>query len=356
MNPTARPGCHVHRRCTATERPSASATSPCSGRCHRVRVRDVVRRPRLAADERGGTAADVGWLAAVYTAPVIIGGRRGVIPDRFDARRVIAADNVIRGVAVASVPIGSARASMTAQLFVVAAIYGLLFMTSIAGIPTLIPRVVGSGISRRNAMESISLRDRGPDRSGARGCRHPPDRAPVVLALDAATYAVCRLPARDACGASARRRPAAGADEARAPAPVERGRSRHRPSRPIHPRCAGDRGDDRMYSSQPQRRDHDRGHPDPRATSSAAARRRSIAPRARSPSASSRAVDRGRIDWRWPLGRSIAIAALVSGLIPSLWLLRPGLRADRDPAASGLVESSLTPWAQTIRMRLSRRS
>jgi MFS family permease len=61
----------------------------------------------------------------------------------------------------------------------------------------------------------------------------------------------------------------------------------------------------------------------------------------------------GAIGWRWPLGRSIAIATLVSGLILSLWLLRPPL-----PllivilAASGLVESSLTPWAQTIRMRL----
>jgi sugar phosphate permease len=61
----------------------------------------------------------------------------------------------------------------------------------------------------------------------------------------------------------------------------------------------------------------------------------------------------GAIDWRWPLGRSIAIAALVSGLILSLWLLRPGLLAlIAILAASGLVESSLTPWAQTIRMRL----
>jgi MFS family permease len=59
--------------------------------------------------ERGGTASDVGWFAAVYTAPVIVGGiAAGVILDRFDPRRVIAADNVIRGIAVASVPIASA--------------------------------------------------------------------------------------------------------------------------------------------------------------------------------------------------------------------------------------------------------
>jgi MFS family permease len=34
--------------------------------------------------ERGGTPADVGWLAAIYTAPVVIGGlAAGVILDRY---------------------------------------------------------------------------------------------------------------------------------------------------------------------------------------------------------------------------------------------------------------------------------
>jgi Na+-transporting NADH:ubiquinone oxidoreductase subunit NqrB len=57
--------------------------------------------------------------------------------------------------------------------------------------------------------------------------------------------------------------------------------------------------------------------------------------------------------WRWPLGRSIAAAAFVSGLILSLMLVRPALPATMAIlASSGFVESSLTPWAQTIRMRL----
>jgi hypothetical protein len=43
----------------------------------------------------------------------------------------------------------------------------------------------------------------------------------------------------------------------------------------------------------------------------------------------------------------------VSGLILSLWLLRPPLIVlGLVLAASGVTESSLTPWAQTIRMRL----
>src|SRR6266550_31717 len=99
--------------------------------------------------ERGGTPAEVGWLAAVYTAPVVVGGI---------AAGVIAADNVIRGLAIASVPIASAFGFLTtAQLFVVAAIYGLLYMTSAAGIPSLIPRLVEAGdLTTANALESIS--------------------------------------------------------------------------------------------------------------------------------------------------------------------------------------------------------
>src|SRR5215208_4205224 len=69
--------------------------------------------------ERGGTPTDVGWLAAVYTAPVIVGGlAAGVILDRYDPRRVLALDSVIRGVVVASVPIAWALNILTtAQLF-----------------------------------------------------------------------------------------------------------------------------------------------------------------------------------------------------------------------------------------------
>src|SRR5580765_2766097 len=93
--------------------------------------------------ERGGTPTDVGWLAAIHTAPVIVGGfASGVILDQFDLR-VVAANNALRGLAMASVPIASVLGVLTTQhLFVVAAIYGLLFMTSAAGIPSLITRLI----------------------------------------------------------------------------------------------------------------------------------------------------------------------------------------------------------------------
>jgi MFS family permease len=61
----------------------------------------------------------------------------------------------------------------------------------------------------------------------------------------------------------------------------------------------------------------------------------------------------GAIRWRWPLGRSIAGAIVLNALISLFLLSRPVF----PPlfvilVLWGMSESSLTPWAQTIRMRL----
>src|SRR5512134_2951544 len=76
--------------------------------------------------ERGGDPGTVGWLAAAYTAPVIVGGlAAGLVLDRFDRRRVLAVDYLVRGLAIASVPIVELLGTLsTAHLFVVAAVYG----------------------------------------------------------------------------------------------------------------------------------------------------------------------------------------------------------------------------------------
>jgi predicted MFS family arabinose efflux permease len=61
----------------------------------------------------------------------------------------------------------------------------------------------------------------------------------------------------------------------------------------------------------------------------------------------------GAVNWRWPLGRSIAWALFTSGLVLLLWLLQPPVIVlCAILFVWGSLSSSLTPWAQTIRMRL----
>jgi MFS family permease len=313
--------------------------------------------------ERGGTPEAVGWLAAVYTAPVVVGGiAAGIILDRFDRRRVLAADNLIRGVAIASVPLAAALGVLTTgQLFVVAGVYGLLYMTSIAGIPSMIPTLVdGDDLTTANAMESITYGIAGLVGPTLAGLVIAVFGAPTVLALDALTYAVfvvCLL---------AMRRPAE-------PAPAweqAAGPAGPRPVVPVAPPPApiGIGPALRFLASSPAilaitimymslnlsggigavvfpiyARDVLAG----------GAATYGLLLSALTAGELAGLLVVGAIRWRWPLGRSIAVGALTSGLILSFLILRPGLPLILVVlVGSGLAESSLTPWAQTIRMRL----
>lgn len=317
--------------------------------------------------ERGGTPADVGWLAAAYTAPVIVGGiAAGVILDRFDPRRVIAADNVIRGVAIASVPIAAALGVLTtAQLYVVAAIYGLLFMTSVAGIPSLITRLVPADkLTTANAMESITYGIAGLVGPAAAGVVIAIFSAPVVLAIDALTYGIFVV-----CLLAMRRE---GAPTATSISPVDAadaGDELAQPGVAVSAPVDGGIGPALRFIL---------GAPAIVATTvmymclnlssgialvvlplyvrdvlDGGSETFGLLLSALTAGELGGLILVGAIGWRWPLGRSIAAAALVSGLILSLWLLRPPLIVlGLVLAASGVTESSLTPWAQTIRMRL----
>ena len=321
--------------------------------------------------ERGGSPADVGWLAAAYTAPVIVGGiAAGVILDRFDPRRVIAADNVIRGVAIASVPIAAGLGILTtAQLYVVAAIYGLLFMTSVAGIPSLITRLVPADkLTTANAMESITYGIAGLVGPAAAGIVIAIFSAPVVLAIDALTYGVfvvCLLAMRregaqtaissspgDAADA------ADAADEPAQPAvaavsaPVGRGigpalqfilRSPAIVATTVMYMCLNLSSGIALVVLPLYVRDVLDGGSEAFGLLLSALTAGELVG----------LILVGAIGWRWPLGRSIAAATLLSGLILAPWALRPPLIILAIIlAASGVTESSLTPWAQTIRMRL----
>jgi MFS family permease len=302
--------------------------------------------------ERGGDAGTVGWLAAAYTGPVVVGGLlAGLILDRYDKRRVLIVDNAIRGICIASVPLAAAAGVLTtAHLFVVAAIYGLLFMTSLAGIPSIIPTLVTDDeLNTANAMESLTYGIAGLCGPAAAGLVIAVAGASTVLALDALTYGVfvvclvmMRLPAPSQGGSDESIAPAAAGTGLRpairwvlgAPAivaitllymAVNVGEGMFLVIAPVYAREVLDGG--------------------------AATYGALVSSLTAGALVGSLVV--GAVGWRWPLGRSIAVAALATGLTMGALILEPQLL----PAlvvlfAAGLFASSLTTWAQTIRMRL----
>lgn len=317
--------------------------------------------------ERGGTPADVGWLAAIHTAPVIIGGfATGVILDMFDPRKVLAADNALRGLAMASVPIASVLGVLTTpHLFVVAAVYGLLFMTSAAGIPSLITRLVrGPDLNTANAMESLTFSLSGLIGPGIAGLLIAIVGAPFVLAIDALTYFIfagCLLAMREG-GTGEEAAAGHGPEEVTAiPTAATPTAATPTTSRGLGPAI-------RFILSSPAIvaitifymtvniaggivtvviplyvRD----------VLHAGSETFGLLLSVLTAGDLLGLLVVGAVNWRWPLGRSIAWALFTSGLVLLLWLLRPPV----IPLCAilfvwGALSSSLTPWAQTIRMRL----
>jgi MFS family permease len=323
--------------------------------------------------ERGGTPGDVGLLSAVYTAPVVIGGlAAGVILDRFDPRRVLAADNAIRGLAVASVPIASALGVLTTtQLFVVAGIYGLLFMTSAAGIPSLIVRLVNrDDLTTANAMESISFGIAGLVGPSFAGVVIAILGSPAVLAIDAVTYGVfvvLLLLMRE--GKTIARPEAATADAVDfdiGPVVVDPAVERVPPPRSatsggLGPAIrfilgspavltitgmymCGNLGGGIIAVVAPiYARDVLHGDATTFGLLLSALTLGELVG----------LIVVGAIRWPFPLGRSIAGAICVGAVFQLLLLFKPPIPLILVVLAGwGVAESSLTPWAQTIRMRL----
>jgi len=307
--------------------------------------------------ERGGSPTDVGLLAAIHTAPVIIGGiATGPILDAFDPRRVLAADNTLRGLAMASVPIAAAMGALTtAHLFVVAAIYGLLFMTSAAGIPSLITRLVrGDELITANAMESLSFSLSGLIGPGVAGLLIAFVGAPFVLAIDALTYFVfvaCLLAMRRG-GQGETPEPASEAEAGAASAPTSKGLG---PAVRFILGSAPIVAITLFYMSVNIAggivtvviplyvRDVLLGGPATFGLLLSVLTAGDLAG----------LLVVGAVNWHWPLGRSIAWALLSSGLVILLWLSEPPIAVlGAILFVWGALSSSLTPWAQTIRMRL----
>ncbi|MEV0346945.1 MFS transporter [Nonomuraea sp. NPDC050680] len=144
----------------------------------------------LVLNGPGGVGA-LSLLAACYTAPVLAGGLAvGPLLDRFDKRHVLAADSLIRGVAVATVPLTAVLGGVSGWLpFVVAALHGLLKMVPMAGVPAAIPDLVEpDALDKANALESLAYAVSGIVGYALAGTLIEAIGAVNVLALDAASY------------------------------------------------------------------------------------------------------------------------------------------------------------------------
>jgi hypothetical protein len=173
----------------------------------------------LVAYALGLAHGSVATLAALYTAPVAVGGLvAGWALDRYDRRRLLIGDSLLRAAAFGTIPLAAMLGGLTAvQVYLVAAVYGLLRMTSLAGFPALIPELVPPGqLMAANALESMSFGIAGLVGAVGAGIAVATVGPGYVVAFDVLSYLIfvlCLLgtrigvgPARLATGPAARRR------------------------------------------------------------------------------------------------------------------------------------------------------
>ncbi|MGI8857313.1 MAG: MFS transporter [Thermomicrobiales bacterium] len=143
-----------------------------------------------------GSARAVGMLLLCYTGPIIVGGlMAGMLLDRFDRRHVMIADNLTRGAVIGLIPLLHALGRLTLwHAYVVAGVYGLLMMISLAGGPSLVPSLVpDEQLVTANALEMLSFTLGGVVGPPLAGLLIAIIGAPNVVIVDVASYALFAL-------------------------------------------------------------------------------------------------------------------------------------------------------------------
>jgi predicted MFS family arabinose efflux permease len=162
-----------------------------------------------------GSTAAVGWLMVCFTAPILAGGfLAGWVLDRFDRRRAMVLDNLVRAGAIVLVPSLHGLGVLALwHLYVIAGLFGLLLMIPLAGTPALIPSLVP--VERRqtaNALEVLGYTVGGVVGPMAGGALIAGWGAPLAVLLSGAIYlffawTLWRLPPQPPAGAVSRRAP-----------------------------------------------------------------------------------------------------------------------------------------------------
>jgi MFS family permease len=154
---------------------------------------DVATRVALTwyVFEKTNSPAALGLLALTYTGPIIISGLFvGTILDRFDRRTVMIVDNLIRGAVMALIPLLHFLGLLELwHVYLASLVYGSLVMVSLAGSPALVPDLVDEEhLATANALETLSYTLSAVIGPLIAGFLIPLMGAPRVVLLDAASY------------------------------------------------------------------------------------------------------------------------------------------------------------------------
>jgi hypothetical protein len=146
--------------------------------------------------DQTGSAVALGWLSFWFTAPVVVGGLlAGWLLDRYDRRRIMALDSVIKGAIVLAPPILASVGRLEIwHVYVVAAGLGFLMMIPLAGVPTLLTSMVEEDeLNAANALETIGFTFGGVAGPLVAGFLIVAVGPLQALYLDAATYLLFAL-------------------------------------------------------------------------------------------------------------------------------------------------------------------
>jgi|GEM_PF-573031 len=143
----------------------------------------------------GGTKA-LGVIGICYTLPVMIGGAVvGPMLDRFSRRTLLVVDNVVRGIAVASVPVAATTGHLPiGMLYLVAAVYGLFKIVPLGVVPAVVPDLVPKDrLQPAAALETIGYGVAGLAGPVIGGLLIPVIGGEGVLIIDAVSYGLFAL-------------------------------------------------------------------------------------------------------------------------------------------------------------------
>jgi MFS family permease len=143
--------------------------------------------------QRDGSAEALALLGVAFTLPILAGGLvAGWLLDRFDRRRVMILDCLVRGGAVALVPALHLMGALEVwHVHAVAGVHGFLMMIALAGTPAVILATVPRHLlPTANALETIGYTLAGIAGPALGGLAIGAIGAPLAVLADALSYLV----------------------------------------------------------------------------------------------------------------------------------------------------------------------